>query len=73
MISEDHRTSKETDLRQAASSKSLSPTALAYSSRFYSTAMSLVGPRLPTCAVHQSRQLSEVLRTCQASDQHGRC
>jgi hypothetical protein len=36
-------------------------------------AMSLVGPPLPTCAVHQCRQLFEVLRTCRTSDQHSRC
>jgi hypothetical protein len=34
---------------------------------------SVVGPPLPTCAAHQSRQVSEVLRTCQASGQYGRC
>jgi len=32
--------------------------------------LSACGPPLPTCAVHQSRQLSEVLRTCQSSDLH---
>jgi hypothetical protein len=34
--------------------------------------MSVDGPHLPTYAVHQSRQVSKVLRTCQVSDQHSR-
>jgi broad specificity phosphatase PhoE len=32
--------------------------------------MSASGPLLPTCAVHQSRQLSEALRTCQSNGRH---
>ena len=30
------------------------------------------GPPLPTCAVHQSRQLSEVLRTCRSNGRNSR-
>ena len=33
--------------------------------------MSPPGPKLPTCALHQSRQLSEVLRTCESNRRHG--
>jgi hypothetical protein len=32
----------------------------------------MAGPPLPTCAVHQSRQLSEVLRTRQSNGRHSR-
>jgi len=34
--------------------------------------MSLPGPTLPTCVVHQIRQLSEVLRTCKSDGRHSR-
>ena len=38
-----------------------------------SAVMSLIGPMLMTCAVHQSRLLSKVLQTCRSNGRHSRC